>query len=245
MPDTQVHYDELLGPVYSWMTGDFTAACARSEVLFDRLGLEPTGRQPAVDLGCGHGVAAVPLAARGFDVVAIDFCRALLNELDAVRGELRIRTVEADLLDFRRHVEARAAAVVCLGDTLPHLPDVDAVERLVGDVAAALAPGGTFVATFRDYVSRELEGEARFIPVKSDADRILTCVLEYTPESVLVHDLLHVRGPQGWHQHVSSYRKLRLDPKRLSEFAAAAGLSVRECAASDGLVTFAASRPRA
>lgn len=245
MTGTQAHYDELLGPVYSWMAGDFGAACARNEALFDRLGLAPSGRAPAVDLGCGHGVAAVPLAARGFDVVAIDFCRALLDELEAVRGELRIETVEADLGDFRRHVDGPAAAVVCLGDTLPHLPDLGSVERLVRDVAAALAPGGTFVATFRDYVSRELEGDARFIPVKSDADRILTCMLEYTPDGVLVHDLLHTRDAAGWHQHVSSYRKLRLDPERLGELSASAGLVVRECAASNGLVTFAATRPAA
>lgn len=243
MADVRAHYDGLLGPVYSWMTGDFEAGCARNAALFDRLGLVPASRRAlAVDLGCGHGLAALPLAERGYDVVAVDFCRALLEELEAARGERSIQIVEADLRAFRDHLAGPAAVVVCLGDTLPHLPGMDAVEALVRDVAAALAPGGAFVATFRDYVSRELEGEARFIPVKSSSDRILTCVLEYAPETVLVHDLLHVREGGSWRQHVSSYRKLRLDPARLAALAEEAGLDVRECEARDGLVTFAAQR---
>lgn len=246
MTDARAHYDELLGPVYSWMVGDLDAACRRNVELFDRLGIAPAaraGRELAVDLGCGHGVAALPLADRGYDVVAIDFCRALLDELRAVRGDRTIEIVEADLLEFPRLVERPASVIVCLGDTLTHLPDASAVERLVHDVAAALAPGGAFVATFRDYVAHEPEGEARFIPVKSSADRILTCVLEYGPDTVRVHDLLHVKERERWRQHVSGYSKLRLDPARLAALAVAAGLDVRESATRDGLATFVAIRP--
>jgi 2-polyprenyl-3-methyl-5-hydroxy-6-metoxy-1,4-benzoquinol methylase len=99
MATTRGHYDELLGPVYSWMVGDFRAACRRSAALFDRLGLGPVEHGLAVDLGCGHGVSAVPLAERGYEVVAVDFCRALLDELEAARGDLPILSVEADLRD--------------------------------------------------------------------------------------------------------------------------------------------------
>ncbi|MCK9407771.1 MAG: hypothetical protein WCX28_01270 [Bacteriovoracaceae bacterium] len=41
--------------------------------------------------------------------------------------------------------------------------------------------------TFRDY-STELTGNSRFIPVKSDASQILTCILEYSSETVTVTD---------------------------------------------------------
>jgi hypothetical protein len=40
-------------------------------------------------------------------------------------------------------------------------------------------------------VSVPLIGEQRLIPVRNDETRILTCFLEYEPEAVLVHDILH------------------------------------------------------
>lgn len=47
--------------------------------------------------------------------------------------------------------------------------------------------------SFRDY-SVPLQDEKRFIPVRSDEGRILTCFLEYSEDSVLVHDILHERA---------------------------------------------------
>ena len=50
-------------------------------------------------------------------------------------------------------------------DTLLHLGSQADVARLAADVFAALEPGGTFIATFRDFTveTKELE---RFIPFK-------------------------------------------------------------------------------
>jgi hypothetical protein len=44
------------------------------------------------------------------------------------------------------------------------------------------------------------------------ADRIMTCFLEYEPETVLVHDLIHLCEGAEWTLKKSSYRKLRLAP---------------------------------
>ncbi|MBN1240508.1 MAG: class I SAM-dependent methyltransferase [Gammaproteobacteria bacterium] len=243
MADPKQHYDTHLGPVYSWMTGDFAALRRRSGDLFDRLAVAAIdGGRVAVDLGAGHGAQSVPLAERGFDVVAIDFCRALLEELaDNARG-LPVTAVEGDLLDLERHVHAPAGAVVCMGDTLTHLPDLADVERLVRAAARVLAPGGKLVVTFRDYVSREPRGTERFIPVRADGDRILTCVLEYSPEHVTVYDLLHEKRDGVWKQRVGSYRKLRLDPAWLARLCEAAGLGVIESSTEAGVVTLAAQR---
>jgi len=92
--------------------------------------------------------------------------------------------------------------------------------------AASLRRGGTFIATFRDYM-QALTGNQRFIPVKSDADRILTCFLDYTADHVDVHDLLHERNGDTWHFRVSAYRKIRLEPQWVSEALRDQGFSVR------------------
>lgn len=243
MATAQDHYDGLLGPVYAWMVGDFDAAAARHAALFERLSIRPGATARAVDLGAGHGTSTRPLAELGFDVVALDFCAALLEELGRRCAGLRVRGVEGDIADFERHVETPVDVVACLTDTLVHLPDEDAVDALLAGAGRALAPGGRFVATFRDYVSRTPAGTERFIPVRADDTRILTCVLDYGPERVTVYDLLHERGADGvWRQRVSSYTKLRIDPARLAERAAAAGLEVEYSAAEGGMHVFAARR---
>lgn len=103
-----------------------------------------------------------------------------------------------------------------MGDTLPHLPARTDVQQLIAETATALRPGGSFAATYRAQ-AQELRGTARFIPVRSTPDQILTCF----------HDLLHTRRDGTWHLKTSSYPKLRLTPQWLTAQCHSAGLEVR------------------
>jgi SAM-dependent methyltransferase len=225
------------------MVGDVDAALSRSDAELDALPLPSAPAGTAVDLGAGFGLHSLPLARRGFKVVAIDSCEPLLQELVSRKGSLPIRTVDADLLTFRAHITEPVDVIVCMGDTLPHLQNLSTVETLLGDVAASLSPGGLFVATFRDYVSTPLVGDGRFILVRSDEQRILTCFLEYADTTVTVHDLLHQLEGGSWRLHVSSYAKLRLAPKWVVEQLSSRGLSVRRDAAPGGMIRIAARMP--
>src|SRR5271168_602411 len=100
MATAETHYKTLLGPVYSWMLGDLDAAFARSAAEIEDLHL-PAARGVAVDLGAGLGLHASALARRGFDVVAIDSCQALLDELQSL-GSAAIASHCGDLQEFRR-----------------------------------------------------------------------------------------------------------------------------------------------
>jgi hypothetical protein len=60
-----------------------------------------------------------------------------------------------------------------------------------------------------------LEDTSRFIPVKSDDYRIMTCFLEYDETRVNVTDLIYEKHNGSWHQKVSSYKKLRMSQKYL------------------------------
>jgi len=63
--------------------------------------------------------------------------------------------------------------------------------------------------------------------VKSDADRILTCFLEYAHGTVDVSDIIHERDGSTWQLQVSVYRKLRLAPGWVSTALEERGFSVR------------------
>jgi SAM-dependent methyltransferase len=237
------HYETHLGPIYTWMVGDVDAALSRGDVELDALRLPSKAGGTAVDLGAGFGMHSLPLARRGFGVVAIDTYDPLLKELLSRKGSLPIRTVNADLLAFRAHITGPTDVIVCMGDTLTHLPNHSSVESLFGDVAASLNPGGLFAATFRDYVSAPLQGDARFILVRGDEDRVLTCFLEYADTTVTVHDLLHQRQGGSWRLRASSYPKLRLSPEWVVEQLSSLGLSVRREAAPGGMIRITARMP--
>jgi SAM-dependent methyltransferase len=233
------HYASHLAPVYVWMAGGIEAALAVGTQ--DVASLMP-GRGVAVDLGAGFGMHSIPLARAGYAVTAIDQSPALLHTLAANSSGLPIRVVESDLLEFRSALPERAQLILCMGDTLTHLETFEQVERLCEDVQLSLAAGGQFIATFRDYTS-PAAGEKRFIPVRSDADRILTCFLEETPQHMIVHDLLHERRGEAWHLAVSSYRKLRLAPSDLERALSQLGLKVRCESGPRGMVRVTADAP--
>lgn len=235
------HYDRHLGPVYAWLAGGIEAALERGAEEVEEVGLTPKGSALAVDLGAGFGMHAIPLARRGFHVLALEGCAELLDTLQARSGALPIETVRGDLRSYRRHLTGPPELVLCMGDTLTHLPDEASVARLVGDVAADLEPGGRFVLTLRDY-SIPLTGEQRFIPVRGDANRILTCFLEYEGSRVTVHDLLHERSGTEWSLRVSAYRKLRLAPEDLVDLLRESGLSVDRSTGPSGMVRLVARR---
>ena len=242
MKTTAAHYATHLGPIYSWMLGDIDAAFARSAAEIDDLKLPEANHGVAVDLGAGLGLHALPLARRGYHVTAVDSCQVLLDELRARSGNMAVTTVNADLVDFRAVMQEQPRVVLCMGDTLTHLPSLGSVESLLRSVAAALVPGGVFAATFRDYAGRTLKGDERFILVRADADRILTCFLEYAEHQVTVHDVLNEREQDRWRQKISSYSKLRLAPEWVESKLTDLGLKVRRDTSANGMVRIVATK---
>jgi SAM-dependent methyltransferase len=244
MADVGDHYQRLLADCYSWMFGDFDARAERERAFLDQHGLRApaTGAIAAgvvVDLGAGSGHQSVALARLGWRVRAIDTSARLLEELRQRAAGLEVVAIQDDLTHFARHLDGPAGAIVCMGDTLTHLPSAEAVRRLFAGARAALAPGGALVLTYRD-LSRALEGTDRFIPVRADDDRILTCFLEYLPEVVRVHDLLYTRTPDGWRLDKSWYPKLRLAQADVERWLAEAGFTLAHAATTRGVVEIVA-----
>lgn len=225
MPTPQEHYDTLLARQYSWMMGgDFRArAKADEQLLRSLLGGNPASG-PAMDLGCGPGAQCAALAALGHEpVVGLDTSATLIAELEKACSSLPVTGVVGGIEDLRRHAPPSCMTIVCMGDTLTHLSSETAVQAMLSDACAVLASGGRFVATWRP-LDEPLEGAARFIPVRSDTNRIFTCFLEWGETRVMVHDLVYEREASGaWSLHASAYPKLIVPAAALSRWATDAG----------------------
>jgi len=229
MSEVVAHYEQLLAQYYTWMLGaDFDALVAEQRQLLKSCGTSDTG--VALDLGCGSGLHSVALAQLGYSsILAVDVSSTLLAEL-ATRA-LRfptIRPIHADLCaGLNPIVEPQSiTTAVCMGDTLPHLPDLAAVRRLLADCCEALVPGGALILSFRD-LTKPVTGLDRFIQVRADDHRIMTCFLEDEGDYLRVHDLIHTRSSgNSWRLDKSSYRKLRIPPTWLTNQLREAGFTV-------------------
>src|SRR5262245_19829455 len=140
MATVDEHYATLLAPIYAWMAGGAEQAFEMGAL--DLESFLPKGSL-AVDLGGGFGMHTVPLARAGWKVVSIDSSAELTAELDHHARGLPVQAVQGDLLDFNRHLgsNAKVDLIICMGDTLTHLPGWDAVAELARRVAGSLAKG--------------------------------------------------------------------------------------------------------
>lgn len=233
------HYDRLLAAHYTWMLGGDVTVVAKDQArLLNDLDIRPGASGTlAVDLGCGPGPQSLALAELGFSpVLAIDTSQPLLDELtdltDRTGHASAIRPIHADVREaLAAHTQsASVAAVVCMGDTLTHLPSKNDVAALLRDAARCLASNGQLVLTYRD-LTQPLTGADRFLPVRATDEKIMTCFLEYVDlDTVMVHDLVHVRAGSTWTPYVSSYPKLRMSPAWLIDRCRDAGLHIQHSA---------------
>jgi len=216
MSTVKEHYENVLSEVYVWMFGGFDNALKKNADFFKIHKISPARSGLAIDLGAGCGFQSIPLAEAGFNVTAIDLDNKLLNVLENRSAKLPIKIVQGDLVDFDKHTKGNAELIVCMMDTLCHLESKDKVKPLFKKVIVSLEERGRLIVTFRD-LSFELPELDRFIPVKSDDDTVFTCFLEYEPETVKVHDLVHRKKDGNWSLNKSYYRKLRLSKEWVEE----------------------------
>ncbi|MFW5489501.1 MAG: class I SAM-dependent methyltransferase [Desulfovibrio sp.] len=220
------HYDGFLADHYDWMCGGFDSGLARAQDFFARHGLAcPLGK--ALDLGCGSGFQSLALARLGMAVTAVDNSPRMLEILrtrKAAHGASpndypgSIRALCADMLDAAAWADGGVFDLaICMGDSLAHLPNMDAVRQCLQQMREHLAPQGWLALTFRDQ-TEELSGADRIIPLRLDPDRLMTTVLDYSPGTVTVHDVVHSREQGQWNVTKSSYVKTRLRTHEISEF---------------------------
>ena len=220
----KAHYDSHLADVYSWMAGDFREKVNQTIEFFIKSNIKPSSTHLAIDLGSGHGIQSAALSEIGFDVTAVDFSEKLLLELKQNTAN-KVKTLNGDITEFVYPEENKPELVVCMGDTLTHLPSIKEVNRLIGNAAENLHKNGRLVLSYRD-LSVELTGTSRFFPVKSDDTKILTCFLEYFESYVIVNDILHEKVNDKWGMKVSSYPKLKLPANDITNMIQGFGLSV-------------------
>jgi 2-polyprenyl-6-hydroxyphenyl methylase/3-demethylubiquinone-9 3-methyltransferase len=114
----------------------------------------PLAGRRVLDVGCGGGLLAEGLAARGASVVAIDLAPENIGAArDHAAGALAIDYRCVDVEQIATEMAGQFDAITCL-EMLEHVPDP---SRVVAACAAAVRPGGT---AFFSTINRNLKSFA-------------------------------------------------------------------------------------
>jgi hypothetical protein len=123
-----------------------------------------------------------------------------------------------------------------MGDTVTHLENINSLEELVLNSYNILAWDGKLILTFRD-LTFELEDEKRFIPVRSDENKIFTCFLEYYPEYLKVFDIINEKENEKWIQKISFYKKIKISEEKIKDIYKMVGFDIELFEIKNGLIT--------
>ena len=77
-----------------------------------------------------------------------------------------------------------------------------------------LTDSGKLILSFRD-LTYELRDEKRFIPVRSDENKIFTCFLEYFKDRVKVYDIVNEKFNGVWKQKINCYDKIKISEEEI------------------------------
>ena len=160
-------YEQSFGEFYDQLTK------TTIEVIQDFV--QPPAR--IIDFGAGTGRLSIPLASLGYDVVAVDSCKQMLEQLSGKQGGDRVRTVESRMQDFLFNDQFDMA--ICVFTVLLYLLDNESLDKSVGAVANALRPGGLLLI---DIPSRWL-----FQSYKRQTPEIIRSVTVLPQEGDLYH----------------------------------------------------------
>jgi SAM-dependent methyltransferase len=110
-----------------------------------------------LDLGAATGGHVEAFARRGWDTLGIE-----LDEAMAVSAALKAHVVHGSMLDADRvvvedyGVRVHFGAILCLGNTLPHLP-AEKLGRFFSMVRRLLHPGAPFIIQTLNYANPEIK----------------------------------------------------------------------------------------
>jgi glycine/sarcosine N-methyltransferase len=201
-------------PLYDALAADYDrfvhweARLAHELPFFERL-FQQHGVERVLDAACGTGQHAIALARRGYDVLGADLSAPMIERArqNAARHDAADVTFVVAGLGGLASLGERFDAVLCLGNSLPHLLTAAAVAGALADFAAVLRPGGLLVIQNRN-LDRVWAEQERFMPPQvhheDGQEWLFVRFYDFHPATLTFNMLCLRQGPQGWAQDIES-----------------------------------------
>jgi SAM-dependent methyltransferase len=220
--DLSADYDEMFG---------FEKDLAAAEKFVS--GLKTRFRfEKALDIGCGTGSFTLALTRGGTEAVGMDLSGAMLEEArkNSLAYGLDIAFVHSGMEDILTAVSGKFDLILCMGNTLPHLPDKKALDSMLAACGKLLNPGGHLVLNLLNY-RKILDRKERLVGISRSGEREFIRFYDFA-EPYLRFNILEI----DWTEKTPSHKLLttQLYPYTCRELKAAlsgAGFEVQELSA--------------
>jgi SAM-dependent methyltransferase len=183
---------------------------------------------PVLELGCGTGRIALPLAQRsGLAVVGLDASPAMLSRLRAKAGAEAVTAVEGDMADFDLAPHGPFALVFAAFNTFFNLATPTAQRGCLDAVRRHLGPGGR-LALECFVPGQPPPGERDTIELRTlEVDRVVLRISRLDPQGQTVSGQ-HVELAQGQAVRLRPWHLRFASPAELDGLAASAGLELEQ-----------------
>jgi SAM-dependent methyltransferase len=155
--DAAQFYDDL-AEYYDLIYEDWEASMARQGAALEQLMQAELGfTRPAtvrvLDVACGIGTQALPLALRGFRVTGRDISAGAIARLgrEAEIRQLAIDVGVADMRQVAESVQGPFDVVLAFDNSLPHLLTATDIVTALRECHKVLRRGGLLLCSVRDY----------------------------------------------------------------------------------------------
>jgi glycine/sarcosine N-methyltransferase len=202
-----------------------------AELPFLEKELAAAGARTVLDAACGTGRHAIELAQREFTVSAADPSAGMIAQAkaNASAAKAGVRFEQASFGGMHHAFgEAAFDALLCLGNSLPHVSDADGLTSALVDFSDCLKPGGLLVLQNRNF-DRVLAARERWIDPQSSAEGgrewLFVRFYDFESDGAIAFHIITLRRETGghWSQSVSSTRLWPLIESDLTGALAAAG----------------------
>jgi SAM-dependent methyltransferase len=184
--------------------------------------LRALGAVSVLDVACGTGMHALALAQSGYAVVGVDLSPGMIERARANAASARTdvefevagfgdmaNTLVRRLLQSRKPSEAGFDAVLCLGNSLPHVLTTDELTQALSDFARCLRTAGLLLIQNRNF-DAVLARRDRWMPLEahqeSGKEWLFLRFYDFEPDGTLTFNMLTLQreGAGDWDQHVAS-----------------------------------------
>lgn len=178
-----------------------------------------------LDAACGTGMHMVALAKEGYEVTGADLSPNMIErtEANALAAGTQVKFLVAGFGQLAQAFQETFDAVLCLGNSLPHLLTPAELSAATLDFAACLRPGGLVLIQNRNYDAVISQHERWMEPqthTEGNHEWLFLRFYDFRPDGLLNFNIvtLYRQGNNPWMQRVAA---TRLNPLRQVELTAA------------------------
>jgi len=190
---------------YDLLSSDFDLMVSwekrlKNEAPFFKKIFEKNRVKKILDLACGTGHHSVYFAKSGYEVLGIDKSEEMIRiAKEKSKGVCGVKFLRSDFSDIYPKLKERYDAVICLGNSLPHLLSKKDVRKTLLNTYKVLNPEGVIILQNRNY-DRILKKNLRFMPPnitdKKGERMVFLRVLDFHKDKI-VFNLITFRQKRG------------------------------------------------